>query len=105
MLDTCKCSILDLNDFGSDSVLCYPCLQKLGKWAKHEKEIVEIKEQITTFLQRFISVRSRKRVQPTEVDENTTESHTPLRKKSKKSQRNTDASKVSVSILFAFNRH
>ena len=45
-------------------------VQKLGKWAKHEKEIVEIKEQITTFLQRFISVRSRKRAQPTEVDEN-----------------------------------
>ena len=100
MLDTCKCSISDLRDFGKDSVLCYPCLQKLGKWSKYEKEMKQIKEQITTFLQRFISAPTRKRAQPTDAHENAAGSQTPTRKRPKRNQpkRISGASKVSVSI-------
>ena len=94
-MDTYKCSMQEL-DFGEHSVLCYLCMQKLGKWAKHEKEIVQIRQQIVSFLLRFRSAPSRKRSQPTEV---ATELHTPERKRSKSSQiRTADTSKVLVSI-------
>lgn len=94
VMDTFKCSIFELNDFGEDSVLCYPCLQKLGKWAKYEKEIVHIRQQITSLLQTYMSVLSRKRLQPA------TGLHTPERKRSKSSQMtDNNTSEVSVSTL------
>jgi len=83
MFQTCKCSIFDFDDFGENSVLYYSCLQKLSKLAKYEKDIIQIK-QIATFLHRFISAPARKRAQPTKV--HATELHTPLCKKSKRSQ-------------------
>ena len=88
--------MLELDDFGENSVLCYPCLQKLGKWAKHEKEIVHIRQQIISFLQTYMSVPSRKHPQPTEI---ATGLHTQERKRSKSSQMTANnTSEVSVSI-------
>ena len=40
-------SIYDYSEFSDDSVLCYQCLQKLGKLVKFEKETAEIKQQIS----------------------------------------------------------
>jgi len=40
-------------------------LQRLRKLAKHEKEIMELKQQIASYLQRFVDVEvSCKRIQP-----------------------------------------
>ena len=106
MFDAYKCSIASISNFGKDSILCYPCLQKLGKWSKHEKEINQIKEQITTFLQRFMPAPTRKRAQPTDAHENITGSQTPVHKRPRRNQakRISDVSKVSVSISL-ISRH
>ena len=71
---------------------CNQCLQKLGMLVKYEKEISEIKQQISSFLQRFASdvEDSRKRTLPSE-------SQTPQPKRfNSHPKRITDPSKVSV---------
>ena len=91
-LETCDGSIHDYSEFSDDSVLCYQCLPKLGKLVKYEKETSEIKQQISSFLQRFASdvEGSRKGTLPPE-------SQTPQPKRfNSQPKRITDPSKVSV---------
>lgn len=91
-METCNKKIHDYSEFSDDSILCYQCLQKLGKLVKCEKEIATLKQQISNFLQRFASDAegSRKRTLPPEYQ-------TPQSKRlNSQPKRITDPSKVSV---------
>ena len=39
-----------VKNFDKDSVICYECMQKLGKMIKYEKEIQDLKKEIVYFL-------------------------------------------------------
>lgn len=43
----------DVKKFDKDSIICYECLQKLGKLIKYEKEIQHIKQEIFDFLNKL----------------------------------------------------
>lgn len=100
-LETCNMNIDDCDEFkGDQSLLCYDCLQILKKMVKKEKEIAQLKQQLSTLLQRFTSNvgSSRKRTVPPE-------SQTPKPKRLSQPKRITDPSKVSVCkyYLIIFN--
>ena len=46
-LESCNVSLSDFPHFGDQSILCYQCLQKLNKLIKYQKEINEVKDQIS----------------------------------------------------------